>query len=114
MGGLDDWALKKYTALNFVLAALHYTVSALVISSDGDEQFKVPLVYSYNNWYPAADGTANCGAGCFITEERITITEDLNIVMMIAFFGFIREPTTQSSSSGDCLASSAAGLTATL
>ena len=63
-------------------------MSGLVLSSNSDEQFKVPLVYSFNNWYPAGDGGANCGSGCFITEERITIG-NINVVFMIAFFGII-------------------------
>lgn len=116
MGIEDDRTRKKYAALNAVLAAVHYTVSALVISSNSDEQFKarppplpapqapataaqpaaaatvvpqVPLVYGYTNWYPGEADAANCAAGCLTQEERITITEDLNIVLIIAFFGFI-------------------------
>ena len=50
---------------------------------------QVPLVYGFNNWYPAEGGSANCGAGCIITEERITITPNLNVTLVIAFFGII-------------------------
>lgn len=50
---------------------------------------QVPLVYGFNNWYPAEGGSANCGAGCIITEERITITPNLNVTFIIAFFGII-------------------------
>jgi hypothetical protein len=123
MGIDDDRTRNKYAALNAVLAAVHYTVSILVISSNSDEQFKarppplppptrppalptrataaqpaaaaaavvpqVPLVYGYTNWYPGEADAANCAAGCFTQEERITITQDLNIVLIIAFFGFI-------------------------
>lgn len=49
----------------------------------------MPLVYGFNNWYPAEGGSANCGAGCIITEERITITPNLNVTLVIAFFGII-------------------------
>ena len=37
---LKTETLKKYKVLNFLLAALHYTVSGLVIGSRSDEQFK--------------------------------------------------------------------------
>ena len=47
------------------------------------------MVYGYTNWYPGKADAANCAAGCFTQEERITITQDLNIVLIIAFFGFI-------------------------
>jgi len=47
------------------------------------------MVYGYTNWYPGEADAANCAAGCFTQEERITITQDLNIVLIIAFFGFI-------------------------
>jgi len=47
------------------------------------------MVYGYTNWYPGEADAANCAAGCLTQEERITITQDLNIVLIIAFFGFI-------------------------
>lgn len=83
-----DERIRDYVILNLVLAFVHIMCSVWVLVSDPENNFEVPLVFSYNAWRPVDGADATCSGGCQLSEERSPLGT-VNVTVIIAFFGFI-------------------------
>lgn len=80
---------KLFSRWNLVLGVLHISLAIFIFIETLKYPWETPIEIVYSNWSNTDGDTCSAESPCYITEEKYTVNDGVNIGLLIPFFSFI-------------------------